>query len=107
MTFAAHERTLAGRNADVSVTLEVSLVFSEKKPTLKAPIASFMKKLPLFIALIIAATGFTSCSTDHEISLANRLKRRNELYLQKQERRSMRKEARDQRFNAWFDRIMD
>lgn len=66
-----------------------------------------MKKLPLFLALIVISTGFSSCTTEHEISLANRLKRRNELYLAKQERRSMRKEARDKRFNAWFDRIMD
>lgn len=66
-----------------------------------------MKKFPLFIALIFIATGFSSCSSDHEINLANRLKRRNDLYMAKQERRTMRKEARDKRFNAWFDRIMD
>ncbi len=64
-----------------------------------------MKYLPLFIALFLA-TGLSSCSTDRNENLTYRLKKRNDVYLEKQDRRAMRKEARDKRYNAWFDRIM-
>ncbi|CAN5905906.1 hypothetical protein BH11VER1_BH11VER1_07360 [soil metagenome] len=65
-----------------------------------------MKYLLLFSALFLA-TGLSSCSSDRNENLTYRLKKQNDIYLEKQERRTMRKEARDKRFNAWFDRIMD
>lgn len=66
-----------------------------------------MKQLSLFIALTIVATGFSSCASDRDENLTYRLKKRNDEYLERQERRTMRKEARDKRYNAWFDRVMD
>jgi hypothetical protein len=71
------------------------------------PNTLIMKYPVLFIALAFVATGFSSCASDHDENLTYRLKKRNDDYLDKQERRSMRKEARDKRYNAWFDRIMD
>lgn len=63
-----------------------------------------MKRCLLFFALILA-TGLTSCASDE--NLTYRLRKRNDEYIERQERREMRKEARNQRYNAWFDRVMN
>jgi hypothetical protein len=39
--------------------------------------------------------------------LARRLDKRNEAYLNWQERRKLKQQARDERYQAWFDRIMN
>jgi hypothetical protein len=61
-----------------------------------------MKAL-LFVAL--ATTLLTSCTTDTD-ELRSKLKRRNEKYLERQEQARMRKNARQERTDAWFDRVM-
>jgi hypothetical protein len=46
----------------------------------------------------------TSCSSNEE--LQDRLDKRNDTYSNFQERREMRADARQQRTDAWFDRVM-
>ncbi len=58
---------------------------------------------PLLLSLL-ALTVLSSCSND---ALENRLERRNDAYMNFEERRSMRARARDERYDAWFDRIME
>jgi hypothetical protein len=52
-------------------------------------------------------TLFSSCSSKSNEELARRLDKRNDAYFSWQERRKIRQEARDERYQAWFDRIMD
>lgn len=54
---------------------------------------------------LITASCLASCTTDTD-ELRWKLKERNEKYLDAQERRKMRKDARQERVDAWFDRIM-
>lgn len=49
----------------------------------------------------------SSCSSKSNEELARRLDKRNEAYLNWQERRKIRQEAREERYQAWFDRIMN
>lgn len=46
----------------------------------------------------------TSCASNEE--LQDRLDNRNDAYYNLQERREMRTDARQQRTDAWFDRVM-
>lgn len=45
-----------------------------------------------------------SCASNAE--LEERLDRRNEAHAKYQERREIRQDARDERYNAWYDRVM-
>lgn len=58
-------------------------------------------KLPLLAAVTCA---LASCSSNEE--LQDRMDKRNESYYKLQERREIRQDARDDRYDAWFDRIM-
>jgi hypothetical protein len=58
-------------------------------------------KLPLLAAITCA---LASCSSNEE--LQDRMDKRNESYYKLQERREIRQDARDDRYDAWFDRIM-
>ena len=48
--------------------------------------------------------GLSSCASNEQ--LEKRLDSRNESYSNVQDRRSMRKDARQGRTDAWFDRVM-
>jgi hypothetical protein len=50
---------------------------------------------------------FSSCSSKSNEELARRLDKRNDSYLNWQERRKIRQDAREERYQAWFDRIMN
>lgn len=60
------------------------------------------------ISLIFLALGASmfapSCASNEE--LAQRLDRRTESYSKYQDRKKMRAEARDDRYDAWYDRVM-
>jgi hypothetical protein len=56
------------------------------------------------ILLAAAASSLVSCASNEE--LQDRLDDRNESYSNLQERREMRQDARQQRTDAWFDRVM-
>jgi hypothetical protein len=60
---------------------------------------------PASALVLLTAVTLTSCSSNEE--LQHRLDRRNDSYFKLQERREMRQDARDERYEAWFDRIMD
>ncbi len=58
------------------------------------------------ILLVFVATCLlASCTTDTD-ELRTKLKKRNERYIERQEQARMRKNARQERTDAWFDRIM-
>jgi hypothetical protein len=58
------------------------------------------------LTLLVAACGcLASCSSPEE--LQSRMDKRNDSYYNLQERREIRQDARDDRYDAWFDRIMD
>jgi hypothetical protein len=57
------------------------------------------------LLVLLSMSILSSCTTDTD-ELRWKLKERNEKYLDAQERRTMRKEARQERVDAWFDRIM-
>lgn len=52
------------------------------------------------------AVLFSSCSSKSNEELSRSLDKRNDSYLNWQERRKIRQEAREDRYQAWFDRIM-
>jgi hypothetical protein len=58
----------------------------------------------LLLSLIMACC-LTSCTTDTD-ELRSKLKKKNEDYIGRQERWRMRKEARQERTDAWFKRWM-
>jgi len=60
-------------------------------------------KIP-FLCLL-ASCLLNSCTTDTE-QLRYDLNKKNERYLDRQERWKMRREARQERTDAWFDRLM-
>jgi hypothetical protein len=58
------------------------------------------------ILLILTAACFlSSCAIDTD-ELRDRLKKRNKRYIDRQEQAKMRKNARQERTDAWFDRVM-
>jgi hypothetical protein len=67
-----------------------------------------------FLSLMIPAalllpSLFSSCASDDDpgnYKLEQRLDRRNDNYQNSIDRRSMRRHARDERYDAWFDMIM-
>lgn len=59
----------------------------------------------LLLLLLTTTTFLTSCTTDTD-ELRSKLKRKNEAYLDRQERWKMRKEARQERVDAWYDRML-
>jgi hypothetical protein len=56
------------------------------------------------ILLAAAASSLVSCASNEE--LQDRLDDRNDSYSNLQERREMRQDARQERTDAWFDRVM-
>jgi len=60
----------------------------------------------LTLIMLGSAILFSSCSSKSNDELARRLDKRNDAYLNWQERRKIRQEAREERYQAWFDRIM-
>lgn len=62
-----------------------------------------MKFFLNILALALFA-GLTSCTSND--ALEERLDRRNDAYSSIQERREMRADARQERTDAWFDRVM-
>ncbi len=72
-----------------------------------------MKSRFLTFSLLVAAALipnlFVSCASDDDpgnYKLEQRLDRRNDKYSNSIERRSMRRKARDDRYDAWFDMVM-
>jgi hypothetical protein len=63
----------------------------------------FMKSI-LSLVSFAMFIGLSSCASNEQ--LENRLDSRNESYSNVQERRGMRKDARQGRTDAWFDRVM-
>ena len=61
---------------------------------------SLLRTLPLVCLYL------SSCATDNA-ALQERLDKRNASYQQLQDRRQMREQARDERYDAWFDRVMN
>ena len=66
----------------------------------------FMKPATFFLNLLLLAflLPLVSCASNAE--LEERLERRNTSYQNYQDRRTMRKDARQERTDAWFDRVM-
>ena len=60
----------------------------------------------LLLCLIMASCLISSCTTDTN-ELRSDLKKQNERYIGRQERWRMRKEARQERTDAWFKRMMN
>jgi hypothetical protein len=60
----------------------------------------------LLLCLIMASCLISSCTTDTD-ELRSDLKKQNERYIGRQERWRMRKEARQERTDAWFKRMMN
>ena len=71
-----------------------------------------MKSRFLTFSLLLAAALlpnlFVSCASDDpgNYQLEQKLDKRNDRYGNRIDRRSMRRHARDQRYDAWFDMIM-
>jgi hypothetical protein len=63
-----------------------------------------MNTKALVLSLLMAGV-LTSCTTDTD-ELRYKLKKRNEAYIGRQERWKMRGQARQERTDAWFDRVM-
>ena len=61
---------------------------------------------PRLLLLTLSLPFLTPSCADNNEELQQRLDRRNESYGQLQERRKMRGEARDERYDAWWDRTM-
>ena len=59
----------------------------------------------LLLCLIMASCLISSCTTDTDELRAD-LKKQNERYIGRQERWKMRGQARQERTDAWFDRVM-
>ena len=59
-------------------------------------------------AMLLLSSLFVSCASDDpgNYKLEQRLDRRNDRYSDSIERRKMRRKARDDRYDAWFDMIM-
>ena len=64
-----------------------------------------VRRLLLLSAALGLLTGLPSCASNEE--LQTRLDRRNETYSRYQDRRKIRSDAMDERYNARFDRVMD
>jgi hypothetical protein len=64
-----------------------------------------MKPLLFLICASIVTACLPSCTTDTE-ELRWKLREKNERYLDRQQRWKMRREARQERTDAWFDRVM-
>jgi hypothetical protein len=63
--------------------------------------------LLIVAAASVAAPFLTSCATDESnTQLRRRLDERNESYRERQERRAIRAQAREERYNIWWDRVM-
>jgi hypothetical protein len=60
----------------------------------------------LLLCLFLASGLISSCTTDTD-ELRSDLKKQNERYIGRQERWRMRKEARQERTDAWFKRMMN
>ncbi len=59
----------------------------------------------LIVPVLIAQSLLTSCVSNEEFE--QRLDKRNAKYLEMEERRDMRLDARDERYEAWSDRVLD
>ena len=66
---------------------------------------STVRRLLLLSAALGLLTGLPSCASNEE--LQTRLDKRNEAYSNYQDRRKIRSNAMDERYNAHFDRVMD
>lgn len=63
------------------------------------------KRAISFVLLALSASILApSCASNEE--LEQRLDRRTESYSKYQDRKKMRAEARDDRYDAWYDRVM-
>jgi hypothetical protein len=63
-----------------------------------------MTKKNLLLCLLMAGS-LVSCTTDTD-ELRYKLKKKNDSYIERQERWRMRKVARQERTDAWFKRMM-
>ncbi len=63
-----------------------------------------MNRLVTMAAVLIAVSSLTSCANTEDLKY--RLERRNDRYKDWQLRRQMRQDARQERVDAWFDRVM-
>lgn len=68
-----------------------------------------MQSLPLvhlkpILAVALLALSLSSCASNDE--LQERMEKRNDAYSNLQERREIRQGARQERTDAWFDRVM-
>lgn len=59
----------------------------------------------LLILLPIVCLGLVSCATDND-DLQKRMDERNDAYSNYNERRKIRTDARQERTDMWFDRVM-
>ncbi len=68
---------------------------------MKAILTTLVTALALVLAVL---SSLTSCTSNEE--LQDRLDKRNDAYSNFQQRREMRADARQQRTDDWFDRVM-
>ena len=70
-----------------------------------------MKPVALLLATLTVAAALSGCAKDpYEdpmYTLQRDLRHRNEKWDTTMERRAMRREARDQRYESWFDSVME
>jgi hypothetical protein len=70
-----------------------------------------MKTLSLLLAALTVAAALSGCAKDpYEdpmYTLQRDLRHRNEKWDTTMERRAMRREARDERYESWFDSVME
>jgi|GEM_PF-5854862 hypothetical protein len=71
------------------------------KPSLPLSLRSFL----IAWCGLCLTSGLTSCASNDK--LQERLDRRTDAAVKYQERRKMRNEANDVRYNAWYDRVMN
>jgi hypothetical protein len=92
------------RSAWRQLTSILSNCLSTSNTNLKTKrIPTILHRLSLFILAASAACA-VSCASNDE--LQGRFDDRNDWYSNLQERRQMRQEARQERTDAWFDRVM-
>ena len=77
--------------------MKPSLLLSLRCPSIRAFLCAW--------GGLCLTSGLTSCASNDQ--LQERLDRRTDAAVNYQERRKMRNEANDARYNAWYDRVMD
>jgi hypothetical protein len=66
-----------------------------------------LRKLILTLVVVLTALSGGACSSPHIDALEKRLEKRNDRYYERLEARRLRRQAREERFRAWYRALMD